>query len=221
MSVIADFSLAADEFVLSHTVGAVPDIDLEVERMVAHDEEGLTPYFRVIALEDGLDAFEEALDEDETVTDLTVLETFEDERFYRAHWREGIEDLMGALRQTEGSVLYAVFEEGMWELRMLFADRESLSSFYDLLAQGFSPDLVRVFERSNTATYGEFDLTDEQRDALVNAFEMGYFAVPREATTEELAEELGVSPQAVSQRLRRGYGNLVGSTLRTHTRDGR
>ena len=50
MSVIADFSLAADEFVLSHTVGAVPDIDLEVERMVAH--------VRVIAPTEELDAFE-------------------------------------------------------------------------------------------------------------------------------------------------------------------
>lgn len=84
MSVIADFSLAAEEFVLGYTVVAVPDIDLEVERMVAYAEEGLTPYFRVIAPEEGLDAFEGTLDEDDTVIDLDILETFEEERFYRA-----------------------------------------------------------------------------------------------------------------------------------------
>jgi predicted DNA binding protein len=33
----------------------------------------------------------------------------------------------------------------------------------------------------------------------VQAFELGYFAVPKEATIEEVADELGVSLQAVSQ----------------------
>lgn len=220
MSVIADFSLDAGEFVLDHTVTTVPDVDLEVERMVAHADDGLTPYFRVVRSEETFDAFEAALREDETVTDIHTLETFEGERFYRAHWRNGIDTLMEALRETEGSVLYAVFEAGAWELRMLFANRESLSSFYDLLDEELSLDLVRVFERSNTATYGEFDLTGDQRDALVTAFERGYFAVPKETTIEDVAEVLEISPQAVSQRLRRGHANLIGSTLRTHEKDG-
>jgi len=126
---------------------------------------------------------------------------------------------MGALRETEGSVLYAVFEEGAWELRMLFTDRDSLSSFYELVDEDLSLDLVRVFERSNTATYGEFELTDEQRDALVHAFEMDYFAVPKRATIEEVAASLGISPQAVSQRLRRGHANLIESALRVREKD--
>jgi predicted DNA binding protein len=219
MSVIADFTLSAEEFVLDHSVEEVPDIDLEVERMVAHSEEGLTPYFRVVSSEETIESFEAALEEDRTVTDLVTLESFEDERFYRAHWRDGIEDLMGALRETEGSVLYAVFEEGAWELRMLFTDRDSLSSFYELVDEDLSLDLVRVFERSNTATYGEFELTDEQRDALVHAFEMDYFAVPKGATIEEVAASLGISPQAVSQRLRRGHANLIESALRVREKD--
>jgi predicted DNA binding protein len=219
MSVIADFTLSAEEFVLDHSVEEVPDIDLEVERMVAHSEEGLTPYFRVVSPEETIESFEAALEEDRTVTDLVTLESFEDERFYRAHWRDGIEDLMGALRETEGSVLYAVFEEGAWELRMLFTDRDSLSSFYELVDEDLSLDLVRVFERSNTATYGEFELTDEQRDALVHAFEMDYFAVPKGATIEEVAASLGISPQAVSQRLRRGHANLIESALRVREKD--
>lgn len=219
MSVIADFTLSAEEFVLEYSVGAIPDIDLEVERMVAHSEEGLTPYFRVVSSNGTIDRFERALGEDDSVSDFVTLETFEGERFYRAHWRNGIDELIEALRETEGSVLYAVFEDGSWELRMLFADRESLSSFYDLVREESSLDLVRVFERSNTATYGEFGLTDAQRDALVSAFEMGYFAVPKETSIEEVATSLGVSPQAISQRLRRGHANLIESTLRVRERD--
>lgn len=102
---------------------------------------------------------------------------------------------------------------------MLFADRESLSAFYDTVANALSLDLLRVFEGSNTATYGEFDLTDDQRDALVSAFEMGYSAVPKDASIQDLADDLEISPQAVSQCLRRGHANLVRSTLRTHETD--
>jgi predicted DNA binding protein len=219
MSVIADFSISAEEFVLDHSVGTIPDIDLEVERMVAHSEEGLTPYFRVVAPGRTIDRFEEVLHEDDSVADLVTLEAFEHERFYRAHWRNGIDELIDALRETEGSVLYAVFEDGAWELRMLFADRESLSSFHELVGEELSLDLVRVFERSNTATYGEFGLTDAQRDALVSAFDQGYFAVPKETSIEEVATGLDVSPQAVSQRLRRGHANLIESTLRVREKD--
>ena len=37
-------------------------------------------------------------------------------------------------------------------------------------------------------------MTDAQREALVTANEMGYFAVPREATLADIADELGVAP---------------------------
>ena len=45
------------------------------------------------------------------------------------------------------------------------------------------------------------------------AVDMGYFSVPREAATEDLAERLDVSHQAVSERLRRGTKALVTATI--------
>ncbi len=56
-------------------------------------------------------------------------------------------------------------------------------------------------------------LTTEQREALAVAYRNGYFAVPRETTTAALAEKLGISGQAVSERLRRGYTRLVDATF--------
>jgi predicted DNA binding protein len=64
-------------------------------------------------------------------------------------------------------------------------------------------------------SHGEFGLAERQRDALITALEPGYFVVPREATTAELADELDVSPRAISQRLRRGIRNLRASTIGT------
>jgi predicted DNA binding protein len=52
-------------------------------------------------------------------------------------------------------------------------------------------------------------LSEKQHDTLVLALERGYFEVPRRTTLGDLAEELGVSDTAVSQRIRRGCRGLV------------
>ncbi|MFC7007931.1 helix-turn-helix domain-containing protein [Halalkalicoccus salilacus] len=45
--------------------------------------------------------------------------------------------------------------------------------------------------------------------------EAGYFKVPKEVTLVELAEEQGVSHQAMSERIRRGVHHLIEQTLIT------
>ena len=45
------------------------------------------------------------------------------------------------------------------------------------------------------------------------ALEAGYFEVPKQAGIEEIADELDITPQAMSQRLRRGHENLLKNTL--------
>jgi predicted DNA binding protein len=41
----------------------------------------------------------------------------------------------------------------------------------------------------------------------------GYYGIPRGTSTQELADELGISAQAVTERLRRGVATLVNNTL--------
>jgi predicted DNA binding protein len=53
-------------------------------------------------------------------------------------------------------------------------------------------------------------LTARQRETLRLAHERGYFEIPREVTLDDLADELGVSNQAVSERLRRGCTHVIG-----------
>lgn len=53
-----------------------------------------------------------------------------------------------------------------------------------------------------------FDLTEAQESAIETAFEMGYFAVPRECTATEVAEVLGIGKSAFLERLRRGQARL-------------
>lgn len=53
-------------------------------------------------------------------------------------------------------------------------------------------------------------LTDKQREMMQTASDMGYFEVPREVGLAAVADEIGISSQAASERLRRGQHKLFG-----------
>jgi predicted DNA binding protein len=98
--------------------------------------------------------------------------------------------------------------------RVLFPDRDALSATYEFCRdRNLTFDLRQVYELSNASQRGHFGLTDEQHDALVAGLKSGYFDVPRRATMDDLAADLGVSRQAVSERLRRGHHRLIESAL--------
>lgn len=52
-------------------------------------------------------------------------------------------------------------------------------------------------------------LTETQRETLVAALRSGYYEVPRETALSELAEEFGISSQALSNRFRRAHKSLA------------
>lgn len=56
-------------------------------------------------------------------------------------------------------------------------------------------------------------LTATQRRAIRTAWEHGYYEIPREATLEEIADELGYAVSTVSDLLRRGQATLVRESL--------
>ena len=54
-----------------------------------------------------------------------------------------------------------------------------------------------------------WNLTPAQAEAMRTAYEMGYFEVPKRASSEAVAAELGVSKSAFLERLRRGERALM------------
>ena len=58
-------------------------------------------------------------------------------------------------------------------------------------------------------------LTPRQRRVLETAFDMGYFEVPKEATTEELGTALDLDPSTVREHLQRAQRNLLTRVLDT------
>lgn len=58
-------------------------------------------------------------------------------------------------------------------------------------------------------------LTARQREILETAYDLGYFDVPRSASTIDVADELQLDSSTVSEHLQRAERNLVGSLLAT------
>lgn len=56
-------------------------------------------------------------------------------------------------------------------------------------------------------------LTDRQHEVLETAYGLGYYDVPRESSTVEVAAELGVDDSTVTEHLQRAEHNLIGALL--------
>ena len=78
--------------------------------------------------------------------------------------------------------------------------------------EGASPDLRKLGAYEGRHRPLD-DLTDRQLDVIQTAFDMGYYEVPREASTEDIAAEIGVDPSTVTEHLQRAERNLLGHHL--------
>jgi predicted DNA binding protein len=213
MSTIAELEIPAKEFALSATFDAVPDAEFEVERVVAYERDRLLPFTWATADESGREALDEALRSDPSVGEFEVLADLEDEWLYRMDWVRAIDLVVHVLLEEQATVLTAFGEHDRWLLRVLFPDRDALSQSYDFCERkGLSVEMTSIYELDQRRS-GQFGLTADQLESLVTAAEMGYYSVPREATLKAVAAELGISHQALSERLRRGHGRLVRNAL--------
>lgn len=96
---------------------------------------------------------------------------------------------------------------------MRIESRAALGSFQDHCEErNVEFELVRLY-RLTEAKMGQFNVSEKQFNALLTALEMGYFEIPRDATLGDLAEALGISKRAASERLRRGQTNLLYNSL--------
>lgn len=212
MSVFAEFRVPAGAFVFTRAFEAEPEMVVEIERVVATDEEYLTPYFWVSGISP--EAFEAAVEDDNSVSNLRKLDQSDIMTIYRADWREHVEALVYAYTHIGASILEAKGIAKEWILRMRFDDRENIDGFTEYLrGNDLSFELRRIHEISHPRPGEQFGLTPKQTEALVTAWEMGYFDLPRVHSQDDIADALGITGSSLSDRFRRGLHTLVGNTL--------
>lgn len=208
---IVELELPVEEFALSRTLSELEGIECEIERFVAQDTDHVMPFVWVTG-DDG-DRIDTALEGDESVENLELLSELDGEWLYRMEWVDHIETLVQILVEEQGSILAAFGDESGWQLRVLFAERDALSRTYDYCQEaGLTLDIRSIYQLDD-GREGRFGLTDEQQDTLTTAYQRGYFDVPRNITLTDLAEEIGISHQALSERLRRGQKSVLANTV--------
>ena len=104
-----------------------------------------------------------------------------------------------------------------WYEKKVYKDRNAfIESRTRCKNYGISLDLISMTSTSSSSDDSlPFGLTERQYEALTLALSRGYYESPRQASTEELAEELGISQPSLSRLLRRGERQILSSALQS------
>jgi len=158
--------------------------------------------------------FEDGLRSDNTVGEFErVIETRDGEAIYSFEYTDEAKILSPVISTANGVILEMENEGQAWILTVWMPERTNLIQLWDYARQNqIDIDLLRVNEYASLGTT-DGGLTNSQREALLVAFEMGYFEEPRTATLGEVAADLDISQPAASGLLRRGIKRLVVSSL--------
>lgn len=214
MSVVADFTISGETFELGRLLTFDEGVNIELERLVPTGNE-VMPYFWVGLEDGGFETFEREIRADPLVSGLNVLDRVGDETLYAIEWERIPESLIQGIVQTGGAILEGRGAEGHWRFMIRFPDHASLTEFNEFLTEhDIDIQVDRIYTRTedHRREYA-FDLTDEQREAIVSAVRRGYFEVPRGTTLSDLAEDLGITRQAASERVRRGANAVLRGAL--------
>ncbi|MDS0478585.1 helix-turn-helix domain-containing protein [Natrinema sp. 1APR25-10V2] len=205
MTVIADITVPADAFELGRVLQDFPNVEVELERIVPL-QESIIPLFWI----SGTDTveIEAALTENQHTTSVTQLTTANDETLFEVRWTDQINGIVEALIDTRAKILEASGEAETWDFRLRFETREQLSDLNMSLTDAGIPVTLRHIYNPSVPEDAS-TLSEEQREALLQAYRRGFFEIPRGVTLAELAEEMGISDSALSQRMRRGLAVAV------------
>jgi hypothetical protein len=208
--ILVEFSL--DYPILRETLETVPDARLVWERSDASDEHHVILCWLEAA---SFVAVGPAFEDDRTVDDWSLLTELPDRRLYRVELADpGYRaSLYPAMVEESGVNRRVVADAEGWHLRVEFPTVAAFERFRDACrAQGVDIRLDR-FLTDSAGDDREFGLTPAQREILVAAVETGYLDIPREADLAGLADELGISPNAASERFRRAVAALTRSAI--------
>lgn len=207
----ATLSVAVDDFALAHALREVPEITVKAERLAGHSRHWVMPCLWTAGGD--FEMFDAALEDDPTVDRIVSEAEYDNEKFYQVDWAEEIKQHFDMTLDEQASLLHAETTNDDWRLTIRFATRDQFDTFRNYLTDQAITYSLENISRATAAQQFMGGVTAAQREALVMAVEEGYFAIPRDATMEDVAESLDISTQSASERLRRGIEALVETML--------
>lgn len=209
MAVIVEFTLDAGAFPFGQAMSGDPDVRVQLERVIPF-KEGRIPFVWAAGENENLDAFEHHLRTSDIVKNVEALTRVGENVLYYVEWYTDKETFLNGLAETGGTIMEA-HGDSTWSFTVRFRDHAHLTQFHQFFQDEEFPvyiERITGLDDESVTEYG-FGLTPTQRDTLIMAVENGYFAIPRETTLDDIAEEVGISSQAASERIRRGTETVL------------
>ncbi|AHF98517.1 bacterio-opsin activator [Halostagnicola larsenii XH-48] len=212
MTFVAEFTIPAAEFSFGTVLQKYSGLVIEFESVVP-TYHGLMPF--IFVWSDGhYDEIEPVIRSDPAVETITEVDQFDDGRLYNVTWSDSVPILADALLESRATLIEGIGTADGWTFEIRFREQERIEAFQERVREyGIALELQRLRAELEVSTSMKYDLTDKQYETLVTAFEAGYFENPKDATLEEIGDELGVSGAAVTGRLRRGLTSVLSQTV--------
>lgn len=215
MSVIAEFSIPASQFVLGKALQEAPDLEVELEQMIPVGKKTI-PYFWIVG--ENRDRVDAVLAEEPELTDYEVVDELDNRTLYRVEWNPEVDTFIQAIVNHDAVLQEADGDSNSWVFQLRFPGSHVLSEFHTTCQDaGIDVSIQSLYNPITPEMVNTRDMTDAQRSLIEQAYDEGYFDVPRRITLTELSEKLDVSDQAVNERLRRGLSSLITTTLKSDT----
>ena len=211
MATEATFTVPSDQFPLGTVFEQLPGVTVELERIIPA-QDVVIPYFWVRGTD--VDDIEGAFLDHPGVENIHYVDSVADEYLLRVEWMLEYDGVLSTLMETQVPLIEAVGTTEQWTFDIRGDDQRDIATFQERCRELDIPiTLTKLHALTPIESEAETTLTDTQQEALVLAYERGYFNTPRDVTMADIGDELGISQQAVASRLRRGISSILGSTL--------
>lgn len=216
MATLAEFTVPSDSFPLGSIFQDYPGATIKLERVIPTGS-AIIPYFWVHGITEAEEAAIEAAFRDHPdVVNIKLIDEVEGDYLMRVEWRVEYQGVLKAIVETDVVLTSGTGTYEAWHFEVRAEEQGAIANFQAYAREHDIPLELRMMQSlSEEAKEPEYGLTDDQREALVLAYDRGYYRSPREVTLDELAPDLGITGQAFGARLRRGVDHLIGNTLVT------
>lgn len=208
---IVHLRIPADSFELGRILEMNVETTVELMSMVPLGETAV-PLFTVYDHDNP--GYEEKVKHHPSVNDVRIMSEHDGETVFALEWNVHRDIFFQGLQETQAHIISATGTRDTWEFELRFPDHASLSNFQQFCLDGhIELEVGRIYNPTRPGTGPWFGLSETQRLTLTRAVQGGYYSIPRQMSTKDLAEEFGISDQAVTERLRRAIISLVENTL--------
>lgn len=209
--ITTEFRVPGSDFELGRVIDVPPSGTVDLELSVPTGG-GVCPFFWLSDAD--AEPFATRVRNHPSTAYLERVASFEERTLFTFDLGSPCDLLFDGIHEHRGQVLAGTGTDDGWLFELRFPSHDALSGFQthcDNARIRLTLDRIQTLERHDSGR--PFGLTETQIDTLTRAVDAGYYDIPRTAGLREIADDLGVSDQAVSERLRRGVKALVVNAL--------